>query len=69
MNGEEMIAAVRQNPFWADLPIVVVSTEGSEARIERLLSLGVRFIHKPFAPEDIRKVILEVSGVCHESRV
>jgi len=29
MNGEEMIAKVRENPTWSDLPIIVVSTEGS----------------------------------------
>ena len=36
MNGEEMIDKLRSNPAWADLPVVVVSTEGSQTRIERL---------------------------------
>jgi two-component system chemotaxis response regulator CheY len=65
MNGEEMIEAIRRNPIWADLPIVAVSTEGSETRIEHLKSLGARFIHKPFPPEAIRKVVLEITGANH----
>jgi len=63
MNGEEMIELVRANPAWADLPIVVVSTEGSQTRIERLLQQGVRFIHKPFTPEAVREIVSQLTGV------
>ena len=66
MNGEEMIEHIRANPDYRDLPIIVVSTEGSKTRIERLQHHGARFVHKPFAPEVIRQVIQEVTGVCHE---
>jgi two-component system, chemotaxis family, chemotaxis protein CheY len=70
MNGEEVVEAIRNNPIWADLPIIVVSTEGSETRIEHLKNMGVKFIHKPFMPEALRKIILEVAGgITHESRV
>jgi two-component system, chemotaxis family, chemotaxis protein CheY len=68
MNGEEMIERLRENPLWADLPIVVVSTEGSETRVERLKKLRTRFIHKPFPPEAIRQTILEITGVNNELR-
>lgn len=63
MNGEEMIEKVRENPVWADLPIIVVSTEGSQTRIDRLLQKGVRFIHKPFAPEVVRETVSLIAGV------
>jgi len=63
MNGEEMIERIRANPAWADLPIVVVSTEGSQTRIERLLQQGVRFIHKPFTPEAVREIVSQLTGV------
>ncbi|MCE9544010.1 MAG: response regulator [Planctomycetia bacterium] len=66
MDGEEMIRHIRQNPVWADLPIVVVSTEGSETRVERLKQMGARFIHKPFPPEAIRRVVQEITGAKHE---
>ena len=67
MNGEEVIETIRKNPLWADLPIVVVSTEGSETRIERLINLGAKFIHKPYTPEAIRNIVLKIiGGVAHE---
>jgi len=66
MNGEEMIDRIRTNPVHKDLPVIVVSTEGSQTRIERLISKGVKFIHKPFNPETVREVIQEITGILHE---
>jgi two-component system chemotaxis response regulator CheY len=63
MNGEEMIEVIRKNPAWADLPLLVVSTEGSQTRIERLESKGAKFIHKPFTPEAVRDVVQELTEV------
>lgn len=67
MNGEEMIDRIRENPTWADLPIVVVSTEGSKTRIESIRTKAAAFVHKPFSPEAIRDVITELTGVRNES--
>ena len=69
MNGEEMIEKIRANPIWKDLPILVISTEGSKTRIERLEQKGAKFIHKPFPPETIREVICEMTGISHEQQV
>ncbi len=63
MDGEEMIERMRASPDVADIPIVVISTEGSEARINRLVQNGVEFIHKPFAPETVRDVVARITGV------
>jgi two-component system, chemotaxis family, chemotaxis protein CheY len=62
MNGEEMIDRMRSRPDTSQIPIIVISTEGSEARIERLKEKGAWFIHKPFIPERIRDVISELVG-------
>ena len=67
MNGEEMIAKVRENPEWASLAIIVVSTEGSKVRIERLQAKGAEFIHKPFMPETVRTVVQALMGVSLET--
>ena len=66
MNGEEMIRRIRSNDLWAKLPIVVISTEGSEARIQELQQLDAAFIHKPFKPETIRDVVQALTGFDHE---
>jgi two-component system, chemotaxis family, chemotaxis protein CheY len=60
MNGEEMIDNLRANPEMQDLPVVVVSTEGSETRIARLEEKGVVFIHKPFEAETICDTIMNL---------
>jgi len=63
MNGEEMIREIRGNPLWEDLPIIVVSTEGSQTRIESLRAKDTEFVHKPFAPETVRDVVMQMIGV------
>ena len=63
MNGEEMIDEMLQDPEIKDIPVVVISTEGSSTRIDRLKEKGARFIKKPFTPEIIRDTIYEVTGV------
>jgi two-component system chemotaxis response regulator CheY len=63
MNGEELLTRVRQNPDIADLPIIVVSTEGSETRIHAIRARGAEFVHKPFTPEKLRETVLHITGV------
>ncbi|MDM8522778.1 response regulator [Desulfococcaceae bacterium HSG8] len=60
MNGEEMIDRMRQSNETKDIPIVVISTEGSKTRLEKLKQKGAAFIHKPFSPETIRDTIRNV---------
>ena len=63
MGGEEMIDRMQENPDTKEIPIIVVSTEGSKTRIERLQHKGARFIHKPFSPEIIRDTVRDITGV------
>ena len=62
MTGEEMIDRLRQNPETADLPVIVVSTEGSETRRQVLMEKGAGFVHKPFTPETLRDAIVRTLG-------
>jgi two-component system chemotaxis response regulator CheY len=68
MDGEEMIARLRDNPMTEDLAVVVVSTESSETRIQLLRARGARFVHKPFNPEMIRDTVVELTGVSDEQQ-
>ena len=55
MSADEMLKTV---------PVIVVSTDGSAVRIEQLKAKGVRaFVHKPFTPELLRKVVSDTVGV------
>ena len=63
MNGEEMLRRIRANPESESLPVIIVSTEGSETRLTALQEMGASIVRKPFAPETLRDVILRVTGV------
>lgn len=67
MNGLEMIGELRRKPELAKLPVIVVSTESSQTRIQQVQAQqGVCFIHKPFTPETVREVIEQlVEGLEH----
>jgi two-component system chemotaxis response regulator CheY len=67
MDGEEMLRRLRADPATAHVPVVVVSTEGSEARRHALEALGALFIRKPFKPEGLRDVIVRAAGVTPDS--
>ncbi|MBW2144599.1 MAG: response regulator [Deltaproteobacteria bacterium] len=67
MNGEEMIDRMQDNLYTRDIPVVVVSTEGSQKRIERLKDKGVTFISKPFTPELVRDTIKTVTGMVEDN--
>jgi two-component system chemotaxis response regulator CheY len=68
MDGEEMISRLRQNPVTEDLPVIIISTEGSETRKEVLMQKGARFVHKPFTPETLRDTILKTLGGLDEQK-
>lgn len=53
-----------ENGTLNEIPVIVVSTEGSATRIDNLKKMGVNaYIRKPFKPEEIKSVVDEVTGV------
>lgn len=68
MNGEEMIEQMRGQPDQKAIPTIVISTAGSQGRVERLQRKGLRFIYKPFSAEMMRDAVKDVlrSEVAHE---
>ena len=63
MGGMEMVAEIKADDSLKSIPIVVISTEGSEARIQELRERGAAaFLRKPFRPEMLKSVLEEVLG-------
>ncbi|MBN2290413.1 MAG: response regulator [Candidatus Glassbacteria bacterium] len=61
MGGVEMVESMDADGLLATVPVVIVSTEGSQTRIEELSAKGVRaYIRKPFTPEKLKQVIAEI---------
>jgi two-component system chemotaxis response regulator CheY len=66
MSGEEMLEVMRHDSSLRTTPVVVVSTDSTEARVSRMLRLGARgYIKKPFTPEILRTELERVLGACH----
>jgi two-component system chemotaxis response regulator CheY len=64
MNGMELLSALKKDTLLQEIPVIVVSTEGSDERKKLVLEMGAKqFIKKPFSPEYVRKVLYEVIGV------
>ena len=60
MNGVEMVERMAAQGMLPRIPVVIVSTERSQQRIEHLKRLGVRsYLHKPFRPESFRSVVAD----------
>lgn len=62
MNGEEFLDRVRANPERAGIKIVVVSSDHTDARMERLRGKNVPVVHKPFNPVTLKQTIMDVTG-------
>lgn len=64
MNGVQLLTRMKQNDRLKDIPVVIASTEGSQARIRQLKDLGVvGYVRKPFQPEQLRDVLIPLLGV------
>lgn len=63
MDGVEMLRRLRADDKHLQLPVIVVTTEGSSERIVELEAAGVSaYVRKPFTPEQIRDVVGEVTS-------
>jgi len=57
INGLELVSFVKRNPAYREIPLVIVSTEGSERDRDKGLQLGAdAYVVKPFDPEGLREI-------------
>ncbi len=70
MDGFGLIQSLRAKQICQDTPIIFVTTEASEDRLNYLMSLGASgYIRKPFRPEEIGVLLSRVMGESHEFRL
>lgn len=63
MDGLTLISELQKSDEWKDLPVVIVSTEGSETRMEELRRSGIQgYIRKPFTPEEVSAAMQTLLG-------
>ena len=58
INGLELIRYLRANPNYKNIPVFIISTEGSAKDIEKGTLLGAdEYLVKPFAPATLQQLI------------
>jgi two-component system chemotaxis response regulator CheY len=63
MNGAELVDRMSQDAMLVSTPVVIVSSEQSQTKIDELKRKGIRaYIKKPFRPEGFREVVDRVLG-------
>lgn len=63
MGGEELVRAMKADSELSDVPVAVVTSDGSRPKIEALQAAGIAgFLRKPVRPEEIRDLLHKVLG-------
>ena len=63
INGLELVSFVKSNENYRDIPIIIVSTEGSQRDREKGLGLGANeYLVKPFDPDELQKMVQKLLG-------
>jgi two-component system, chemotaxis family, chemotaxis protein CheY len=63
MDGEQFARQLAADDVLRSIPVLVVSTDCTQARIDRMLALGARgYVTKPFTPEVLGRELEQVLG-------
>ncbi len=63
MDGLELIAEMHNDQILRSIPVVMVTTEGSEKSVQKSMEMGAKgYIKKPFQPEDIKRMLNSIMG-------
>jgi two-component system chemotaxis response regulator CheY len=58
MDGLQLLDRIKSNEKWKHLPVVMVTTEGSESKVMSAAKLGaVGYVRKPFSAEQFRQTL------------
>ena len=67
LTGLDVLAKMRADDRFKDIPCIVLTAAGQEAQQRRALSLGAsEFLTKPFSPKKLFARAAELAGVAHE---
>lgn len=61
MDGLEFLRTLKSNIEWKDLPVVMVSTEGSQDKVLEAVGLGAAgYVRKPFTADQIKEKLTAI---------
>jgi len=61
MDGLELLGHLKASETWAHLPVIMVSTEGSQAKVLEAVKMGASgYVRKPFNSDQIKEKLAEI---------
>jgi len=70
MDGLEFVRRLKEDEVLRSVPVVFVTTESSRRRMDEAESIGAAaYVTKPFMPEQIKDVLLDVLQKAYASRM
>jgi two-component system, chemotaxis family, chemotaxis protein CheY len=58
MDGLQLLSQIKSADQWKHLPVVMVTTEGSESKVLAAANLGAAgYVRKPFSAEEFRRTL------------
>ena len=62
MDGLQLLSELKSNPAWKSVPIVMITTEGSQQKVLEAVNLGAAgYVKKPFTAEQIKEKLMQVT--------
>ncbi|MBM3764795.1 MAG: response regulator [Acidobacteria bacterium] len=59
MDGIQLLGQMRANAQWSNIPVVMITTEGSQAKVLEAVDLGARgYVRKPFTANQIKEKLI-----------
>jgi len=63
MNGMELLTEMKKDEMLKSIPVVMVTTEGSDKVMQESIGLGAQgYVKKPFRPEEIKRILNGIMG-------
>jgi two-component system chemotaxis response regulator CheY len=56
MDGLQLLASLKASASWRNIPVVMITTEGGEAKVSEAVRLGAAgYVRKPFTADQIKE--------------
>jgi len=61
MDGLQLLAALKAGANWRNIPVVMITTEGGEAKVAEAVRLGAAgYVRKPFTADQIKEKLVGI---------
>jgi two-component system chemotaxis response regulator CheY len=70
MSGIEFLQEAKKDNVLRDIPVIFLSTESSQARMDEAKALGAAgYVKKPFQPAQIKEMLLDILNKAYATRM